>query len=550
MRSKKILILISLFGLLTSCSSANFNWAKYKTNFSAINLKSSKYENFDTSFDYARFNESIALALSNLRNNKSVNEIVNSHNAMVSMQNELSLKYSFIETEYLGNPSDENYNAYQKARTNLSNFSSVYFAYLILASEGSAEVKKAFFGDRSDAEIAEYLSNMTTSQKIANLQNKINELSIQGQRYSTQFSNEELVESEYFQKMLELLISVSNYEHQLEEELKVDDYLNHIYKNTYRRPYKKDEVNKIGNYIKEYATNYLDNYIYPEEFKYMSPNEFNFAMGLGTNSICSRIYYTGDVLNQHASKMGGKFLDNYNHLWNNGYYYFSNNENCLGTASTSFPLSQINDSVLFFGRRYQSAVTVEHEFGHYNALRSNQNNRVQSYDTLEIHSQGNEFLYLDTFTKFHKNSSYKLGAYYYADNYYLNRVNSLINLISTSLIENYVFDNYLLPYEEIASGVNDIIYSLGAHCSRTYWAYGSVCQPGYYISYVTSLITSLEIGCQAASNFDNAKTNYMNLVNYGGASSDFFSQMNSWNLHSPFDEEAYRYVFSNIPIYK
>lgn len=551
MKNSKVAILLSLVGLLTSCGkNVQTNWAKYKTDASSINLKSDKYANFDTSFNYNEFTTSMGKALLDLQNEESREVVAKSCNEMIVLQNDLSLKYQFLQTEYFGNPSDENYQAYKKAREQLNNFSEFYYIYLVKASECNDSIKKLIFGNKTDAEIKAYLESMRTSSDILALQNQIDDASNQGQLYSSQFSNGELAEYEYFSKMLELLITISKAEHKLESKLHVDDYLNYLYKNEYRRPYERDEVNKLRSYVSNYAVNYLETYQIPDSLKVMDASNMAFALSIDSVTFCNRTFYTADALDRHAKRMGGTFLNNYNHLWNDGYYYFSNNSNCLGTASTSFPLSKLNDSILFFGNRYQSAMTVEHEFGHYNALRLNESNRSQSYDVLETHSQGNEFLFLDTLVKTFENSRYRLGSYYYADIYYFHRVSTLINLISTSLVENYVFDNYNLSFDELTNGVHSILSSLGNYCSPTYWAYGSVCQPGYYISYATSLISAMEIGCQAANNFDYAKTNYENLVNYSGSSTDFYSKMNSWNLHSPFSEEAFKYVFSNIPVYK
>ena len=152
----------------------------------------------------------------------------------------------------------------------------------------------------------------------------------------------------------------------------------------------------------------------------------------------------------------------------------------------------------------------------------------QSYDLLEMHSQGNELLYL---CYLESNSDYSEIAHTMIKTYSL--VNMLYSSMAGFTVDSFEQAVYLDTYEgtnadtimadgTITSDEYDLLYSgicedYGvADALDGYWEYGmTITSPCYYVSYSVSAISVLQLYEVAHSQgFDVAKDQYLKLFTY------------------------------------
>ncbi|MBO7296811.1 MAG: hypothetical protein J6V39_06090, partial [Clostridia bacterium] len=186
-----------------------------------------------------------------------------------------------------------------------------------------------------------------------------------------------------------------------------------------------------------------------------------------------------------------------------------------------------------FGKGYDNCFTVVHEFGHYmNEVYSagifDEADYSQSYDLLEMHSQGNELLYL-CYLEEH--------AQYPEIAFTLIRTHALVNMLYSGMagftVDAFEQAIYLDQYEglgaeeimadgTISADEYDTLYNYicadyGVEDAlKGYWTYGmTITSPCYYVSYSVSAISVLQLYEVAKTEgFDVAKEQYLKLFTY------------------------------------
>jgi hypothetical protein len=223
------------------------------------------------------------------------------------------------------------------------------------------------------------------------------------------------------------------------------------------------------------------------------------------------------------------FADEFNKLMSNGNMFRGDYEGAFVTTIASVKLP-----IAYFGRGYDAPFTIVHEFGHYmNEVYSadvaeNSDEFDQSYDLLEMHSQGNELLYLC-----YLKENAKMGdvAHRMVEAYSL--VNMLYAVMAGMTIDSFEQAIYLDTYDgpnadqimadgTITADEYGLLYS--SVCSDygvrrevgNYWEYGmTITSPCYYISYSVSAISVLQLYEMANTDgFDAAKDAYLKLFTY------------------------------------
>jgi oligoendopeptidase F len=184
--------------------------------------------------------------------------------------------------------------------------------------------------------------------------------------------------------------------------------------------------------------------------------------------------------------------------------------------------------IAYFGPGYSGAFTVVHEFGHYMNEIYNNSEFDQSYDLLEMHSQGNELLYL-CYLK--ENAEMSSMVHNLVETHAL--VNMFYAVIAGMTIDSFEQALYLNEYEgtnadqimadgKIAPDEYDLLYAGicadygAADALAGYWRGGMTVQsPCYYVSYSVSAISVLQLYEIANTDgFDAAKDSYLKLFTY------------------------------------
>ncbi len=339
------------------------------------------------------------------------------------------------------------------------------------------------------------------------------------------------------------------------------NYLEYAYGNVYGRDYTYTDVAEITDYIKEYiAPAFIDVYI--EYTKFIQNGSYNKNI---YGSIVDNSFFkdkTGNTaLNDYIDIMAFtsnpdkqiSFSDEFNKLMSNGNLYRGQYSGAFVTYLSAFDLP-----IAYFSGGYDNTFTVAHEFGHYMNEVYNRSEYNQSYDILEVHSQGNEMLYLAFLDGKIDGSAYQMI-----------KIEQIVNTLNVIMLGTAVdcFEQaiYLNSYDgvgadtimadgQITADEYDYLYyciteDLGVRgfISETYWRYGmTITSPCYYISYAVSALPALQIYEMAVTDgFEVAQQAYLKLFTYTDINPDFNSEeilinagMNSYN-----DEELYKSLY-------
>ncbi|MBE6132275.1 MAG: hypothetical protein E7180_02620 [Erysipelotrichaceae bacterium] len=337
---------------------------------------------------------------------------------------------------------------------------------------------------------------------------------------------------DYRQNYLELI----NIRKQIAEEFNYPSYLDYIWEEKFDRDYKVEDATKLANEIinnqeiKSLCDLYLERYsLYSENVINTSLDENDIFMMLEN---CQNIF----------PKAKEVVLD----LKTKGNYNFEARSN---KHSGSFVSSYTNsgDFFLFLSGENNASryITAVHEFGHYLGFtQSDSNLRTKNrsnVDVCEVHSQSLEYLMTNYYSLILDDDL----ASTLIDN---QKYSALWNMLSGACI--YLFEHYvyttdeLLTIESLDEKCNEFLAVMneeGLHYSNVPHIY---LQPGYYISYVTSLIPSLEIWNME---LEEGKKVYRKLINYG-TNNSFNYIIDRVGLSDPFEEETLNNIISNMRI--
>ncbi len=315
-----------------------------------------------------------------------------------------------------------------------------------------------------------------------------------------------------------------------------DNYLEYAYENVYGRDYTYQDAAQLSKYAKTYiapifasvyrAWSGFQNAAEDVRAVYDAQNSQPFFENLGGNT------HVNDYIDLMAFSSNPdktiSFSDEFNKLMGDGNMFRGQYNGAFVTSIYSENLP-----IAYFGRGYDSAFTVVHEFGHYmNEIYSGEiyedSDYSQSYDLLEMHSQGNELLYL---CYLEEHSGYSRDALAMVRSYAL--VNMLYSAIAGFTIDTFEQAIYLDQYdgygadeimadgtikpEEYSALYTYICTDYGVkEMLNGYWEHGmTITSPCYYVSYSVSAISVLQLYEVAKTDgFDVAKDQYLKLFTY------------------------------------
>ena len=325
-----------------------------------------------------------------------------------------------------------------------------------------------------------------------------------------------------------------------------ENYLEYAYELEYSREYTYQEAVEISEYVKEYIAPLLPDiykfYYYmsqgtdAEKDEFKAQMEYSFFENLAGNTTLND-YIDLLAFTSNADK-NISFSDEFNNLMSDGNMFRGQ----YGGAYVTTIVGK-NIPIAYFGNGYNHAFTIAHEFGHYmNELYNNSYTDLsQSYDLLEMHSQGNELLYLYYLEPYMNELPYnRVKALELLNILYIAVAGMTIDTFEQAIYLNeydgknadvimadgkITYDEYDLLYhgiladfgvakENFDSGIGDVL--------GTYWRMGmTVTSPCYYISYSVSAISVLQIYEMAETEgFDAAKDAYLKLFTYTDESLD------------------------------
>ena len=336
--------------------------------------------------------------------------------------------------------------------------------------------------------------------------------------------------------LAELYAEFADNNNKMAQMMGYDNYLEYAYENVYGRDYTYQDAAQFSKYAKEFIAPLLvDTYRAWSGFSgaaadvkevYYAQMTHSFFETLGGNTLVND-YIDLMAFTSNPDKTIS-FSDEFNKLMGDGNMFRGEYKGAFVTTIYSENLP-----IAYFGKGYDNGFTVIHEFGHYmNEVYSSEfyedPDFTQSYDLLEMHSQGDELLYL---CFLEDNSGYSRDALAMIRTYAL--VNMLYSGIAGFTIDAFEQAIYLNQYDGLGADVimadgtisADEYDSLYTYICTDYgvetfldgyWEYGmTVTSPCYYVSYSVSAISVLQLYEVAKTEgFDVAKEQYLKLFTY------------------------------------
>lgn len=314
-----------------------------------------------------------------------------------------------------------------------------------------------------------------------------------------------------------------------------ENYLEYAYSSIYDRDYTPEDVQTIAAYVKQYISP-----VYVAAYE-----NWNNIASTGATSGAIEAYYnqvsdsffetysSNKTLNDYIDFLAFttnpdkqmSFSDELNNAFTDGTFFRGlDAENSYEGAYVT-GLYGYDTPIAYFGPGYDSAFTVVHEFGHYMNEKYNTEGYNQSYDLLEMHSQGNEILYLSYLAKNMDKGGYNLV---YAYNTIVT-LDTIVTALCVDTFEQAVYTNYydgcgtdvIMADGKITSDEYDalfcyIIEDFGAtgYVMEEYWRYVTIHAPCYYVSYSVSAISVLQLFPKAQEDFAAAVDSYTKLFTY------------------------------------
>ena len=346
--------------------------------------------------------------------------------------------------------------------------------------------------------------------------------------------------SEQRARIAELYAEFADNNNKMAQLMGYENYLEYAYENVYGRDYTYEEATQFSAYVKEYISTTFSN-VYSKwgsltgsssltqaeiDEYYLHVSDSFFGRVAGNAAVNDYIDLLAFTSNPDKNIT---FSDEFNKLMSDGNMFRGEYEGAFVTTIYSAKLP-----IAYFGKGYDNPFTIVHEFGHYmnevySADVAEENNEFsQSYDLLEMHSQGNELLYL-CYLK--ENADLSETGLALIETYTL--VNMLYSVMAGMTIDTFEQAIYLGEYtgtdsetimadgvisaDEYSALYTSICKDYGVEgIIDGYWEYGmTIKSPCYYISYSVSALTVLQVYEMASSqSFDAAKDAYLKLFTY------------------------------------
>lgn len=542
MKPKKLLVLAAM-PFLAACDiniipdifkeDAEFSWANYSNETSAMNIQSKKFENYQFTESESIVNNlksqtENSLNKGNLDNfSKYYNELCEAYYKVIDDYIVSSTKYyaDSSNTE-IRDLSNEYYNQYNTLRK--------YFISLEtdIYDSSNRDIISWYFGDMTDAEIEARLAKNEGLQIQTEYEARFKELTDAADVMYNNFYNGYYTLDQYLDKGYQAYIDYIDVTNEFIGKVDYDNYLDFSYESDFERDYHYGDAANFVNYVKEYLVP-----IYKKSTELTVPiGDLNLKIynALDQSNFCNSKTDSAAMFDKYANDLGGEYLKCYNHAWSNGYWCFSNSSKSLGTAF-EWSLYSVDDAVLYFSKNYQKILTILHEFGHYySEMANNGLRRNDPMDLAETYSQGDEFTFLNFLCNEKKDTSDYATYKYYADKYAYGNLYYLIQEACITEIEIYAYTTPNLTKTTLRSGVESILASYDGTASEYYFMGPCLCSPNYYISYATSMVEALQF---LSYPYEEAKTMYTNLIeNQSG--NTMVDRWKSAGLPSPFEETS------------
>lgn len=318
-----------------------------------------------------------------------------------------------------------------------------------------------------------------------------------------------------------------------------DNYYTYSYEVVYDRDYGNDKVLQMRQYAKDHLTLAFGSAAtkFNREYQGLDQNE--------QQSLLSFLYYdykkdTQNYIGQYLDAMPGELKTHVEYMLSNDSLFAKRR----GSMSGAFTTMIGDRSYCFFGPDYTNCNTIIHEGGHYYASRYADLNSIP-LDLAEVHSQGNEWLFIAHIEGLMKKDPYNAMVSYQMYNSLAMiliclMVDEFEQIVYSSDISAYTASDFDAIMDSVCAGYFDPAYAASNLTDvNAYWRQVVVEQPVYYISYAVSVIAAMDLYVEATEDFDAAAEIYRKLCEEPLLEEGFLANISAAGLSGPFDEKIY-----------
>jgi len=325
----------------------------------------------------------------------------------------------------------------------------------------------------------------------------------------------------------EIYITLMSLYKRLAEKAGYESYADYAYAHVYSRDYTKEDSKALQGYVKEYIA---------PLYRILAGRVSFSSYGKAEDVLAY-----DDIFKEYFLSVSHDMYDAYDFMKKYGLCSLDKGENKQAGAYTTY-LPAFDIPFVFAGGsgEYTDIQTFAHEFGHFYAYYLHGGDLPYMIDIDEIHSQANEFMFLDNYRDiFGKEAGEKIKNYEL-----VSKIGTLVVSCALDEFEQKAFEGGYTDAEELNTLYSGIMkeYGLGGTISGAgyYWTkiHHLFLYPFYYISYAASLIPSFQIYENFVAQKELGVELYNSVMAKSVTTSGFLDLLKQTGLKSPFEEES------------
>lgn len=409
-----------------------------------------------------------------------------------------------------------------------------YDAMMLMLREVSASdspIKDVLFEDWTE-EGLKMLSAYTS--EIAQLEKENEELVVEYQA----LSQEELAEG--IIPLYQKLIANNN---RIAQIYGYDNYYTYGYDVVYARDYTTDTVQQARDFAIEYLVPAVPAILqqFALGFQSLTQAEQQVVAAFMEGSYRDT---DKDYVNLYIDSLPEDLQEVMNHLWQYDRAIFADKD---GAKEGAFTANIGEDAICYFGPGYDGTLTLVHEMGHY-ASTLNLDLDECPMDLAELHSQGNEWLFMNELREELNPNVYAVIRDY---KMYKDMCTILVSFmvddfeerIYTTDVSGYTREDFDAVADAVcqAYGGADFVNNYLTDF-QSYWRLVVMESPVYYVSYAMSDVAALNLYTIASQDTEKAYEIYGHLLKDVDLNLGFQENLKKVGLSGPFDSEVYEAV--------
>lgn len=409
-----------------------------------------------------------------------------------------------------------------------------YDAMMLMLREVSASdspIKDVLFEDWTE-EGLKMLSAYTS--EIAQLEKENEELVVEYQA----LSQEELAEG--IIPLYQKLIANNN---RIAQIYGYDNYYTYGYDVVYARDYTTDTVQQARDFAIEYLVPAVPAILqqFALGFQSLTQAEQQVVAAFMEGSYQDT---DEDYVNLYIDSLPEDLQEVMNHLWQYDRAIFADKD---GAKEGAFTANIGEDAICYFGPGYDGTLTLVHEMGHY-ASTLNLDLDECPMDLAELHSQGNEWLFMNELREELNPNVYAVIRDY---KMYKDMCTILVSFmvddfeerIYTTDVSGYTREDFDAVADAVcqAYGGADFVNNYLTDF-QSYWRLVVMESPVYYVSYAMSDVAALNLYTIASQDTEKAYEIYGHLLKDVDLNLGFQENLKEVGLSGPFDSEVYEAV--------